>query len=65
MALAEILGITDQMIRSEDFYEEIITLRINELNNNYIKMQEKISASYSEIHNKFLQKIEKTDIMAI
>lgn len=64
LSLAEILGIEKTLIDTEKFSYEEFLKKFNYLYNNYENEQEKISALYREIHTKFLQKIEKTDIMA-
>lgn len=63
LSLAEILGIKKTLIDTEKFSCEEFLEKFNYLYDNYENEQAKISALYREIHTKFLQKIEKTDII--
>lgn len=63
LSLAEILGIEKTLIDTEKFSCEEFLEKFNYLYDNYENEQAKISALYREIHTKFLQKIEKTDII--
>ena len=63
VSLAEILGLEKNMIDISDFHEAQFEDKFKYLYDNYKNLQEEISASYKEIHTKFLQKIEKTGII--
>lgn len=62
-SLAEILGIEKTLVNTEKFSFEEFLEKFNYLYDNYEDEQAKISACYQEIHTKFLQKINKTDII--
>lgn len=65
VSIGEQLDILDLAIFPEHFSEELFLEKISYVQNNYEKMQAKITASYTQIHTNFLQKIQKSDILNI
>ena len=53
------------MIAGEDFTLEGMLHKFSYLENNFEKMQEKIHSKYRDIHQNFLQKLEKIDMMGL
>ncbi len=65
ISIGEQLWILEYAIFPENFSEEKFLEQISYVQNNYKKMQDEISANYSQIHTNFLQKINKTDILSV
>lgn len=61
--IVKILELQNNCIDLENLSFEILKEKFNYLYDNYDNEQEKISALYSKIHKKFLQKINESDIM--
>ncbi|MGP1583152.1 MAG: hypothetical protein ACTTH6_02920, partial [Candidatus Altimarinota bacterium] len=59
------LEIESFMIAGEDFTLEGMLHKFSYLENNFEKMQEKIHSKYHDIHQNFLQKLEKIDMMGL
>lgn len=64
-SLSKILEIEPFMIAGENFSLESMLHKLSYLEHNFEKMQEKIHTKYRDIHQNFLQKLEKIDMMGL